>query len=163
MRRPLVPLALVVLVAACAHPEDRRWASMTVGRPKADEIPSVSVYAFAPPKSDSRTGVRDLSDQGQAAFIDALAESPAGAAVLRKALVTPLEGEGGAGAVDWTRLARTIVISVRKGLKSDPGDRLMRTVVTIKPRGVMGEPGPFEFAGYSVVATDTKVQARNHH
>ncbi len=163
MRRRLVaPILVFALFATgCAHPEDRRWTAMSPVTSVPDgEQPSVSVYAFAPPKPGGRTGVRDLSDQGQAALIEAMARTPADAAALRKALATPLEGEAGAGgAVDRSRLARTIVISVRKGPDSLPGDRLMRTVVTLTPHVPADEDGtPFEFAGYSVVATDTKIQ-----
>ncbi|TDW68999.1 hypothetical protein EDF57_101893 [Novosphingobium sp. PhB55] len=163
MRALTVPaLTLTLLAGGCTHPEDRRWTAMTASYSiTADEAPSVTVYAFAPPKAGNKTGVKDLSDHGQAAWIDALANSPADAAALRKALSAPLESEAGAtGSVDRSKLARTLVISVRKGAVSQPGDRLMRTVVTITPHIPAGEAGPpFEFAGYSVVATDTKVQS----
>lgn len=154
-------LALALLTSGCTHPEDRRWTRVSsASSAPADEAPSVSVYAFSPPKAGGKTGIKDFSDKGQAALIAAIANSPAQAGALRKALATPLEAdENTSGAVDRSRLSRTVVISVRKGIASQPGDRLMRTVITIKPRKPADETGaPFEFASYSVVATDTKVQ-----
>lgn len=160
MRRALPLAAILLALAACAHPEDRRWSAMTTrAAVPVGEEPSVSVYAFAPPKAGSKTGVGDLSDRGQAALIGSFAATPGDAAALGKLLAAPLGGEGGGGAVDRTRLARTIVISVRKGVKSMPGDRLMSTEVEIAPLPGAGEAAPpFEFAGYTIVATDTKVQ-----
>lgn len=159
-RATFAALALALLATGCAHPEDRRWSALEQSqRLTGDDLPSVSVYAFAPPKPSTRTGLGALSDHGQAALIEAYSRTPAGAEALRKALNTPLEGEGSSGSVDRSRLSRTIVISVRKGNTSQPGDRLMRTVVTITPRRLPGDSvSPFEFAGYTVAATDTKVQ-----
>jgi hypothetical protein len=160
-RAPLLPLAALLSLTACVHAEDRRWESMATGAPSDGDRPTVTVYAFDPPKpGGAKTSVRDLDGEGQAALIEAIAADPDKAAALRKAVAAPLEGEGGGGRVDRSRLARTIVISVAKGEESQPGDRLMRTVVTLTPRPTGGEaPLPFEFAGYSIVATDTKVQS----
>lgn len=148
-----------LLLSGCAHPEDRRWVDMDVVSAASTDgqEPSVTVYTFEPPKPGKKTSVRDLSDRGQAALIEAMARSPKEAAALRKLLAAPLEGEGSGGAVDETRLARTIVISVRKGPKSLPGDRLMRTVITLTPHVPPGETSVFEFAGYTIAATDRQV------
>lgn len=153
-------LAFAALVAGCAHPEDRRWAAMNTAAAQPDyaDRPQVSVYAFSPPKAGARTGLRDLSGHGQAALIEAIARAPGDAAALRKLLAAPLEGDGSGGAVDRTRLARTIVLSVRKAPTSMPGDRLMRTIITLKPHAPRPERSVFEFSGYSIAATDTRVQ-----
>src|ERR1700754_18758 len=160
----MAPIVLAAVVSGCTHPEDLRWKASETAKPLAkEEMPSVSVYACSPPKQGAHTGVRDLSDRGQAALIEALAKSPGAASDLRKAVSTPFESEGGGGVFDRSRLSRTVVISVLKGAASQPGDRLMRTVVTIAPHRLSGDSTfPFEFEGYTVAATDTKVQDIAH-
>lgn len=160
VRGYIAGIAAVALLSGCAHPEDRRWARLTgtVTEASAADAPSVAVYAFEPPKPGRKTNVRDLSDHGQAALIEAMARTPAEAAALRKLLATAFEGDGSGGPVDQTRLSRALVISVRKGPGSLPGDRLMRTIVTLTPHVPPGETSVFEFSGYSIAATDTRVQ-----
>lgn len=58
------------------------------------------------------------------------------------------DGDGG--------FARTLVISVAKDTHARPGERLMRTIVEIVP------DGGFRFAGYRVVATDTRTLNVEH-
>ena len=156
-------LATALFLAACAHPEDRRWRSVDFGQTaSAGEEPRASVYAFSPPSNaDSKTRIRDLAGEGQAALIGAMADKGVDRAALLKALATPIGGDGQPGSVDRSRLERVLVINVAKGVASRPGDRLMRTMVTIKPHKPDGE-ATFEFAGYRVVATDTKVQNIAH-
>ena len=155
-------IATVLLLAGCAHPEDRRWASMEPRTIEArDNAPraEVSVYAFIPPKpGGGKTGLRDLDGEGQAALIEAMASKPSDAAALRKNLAAPLGSDGGGAAADKSRLDRTIVISVRKPDDSEAGDRLMRTVVKIRPLAAPGGKSIFEFADYRIAATDTRIQ-----
>lgn len=84
------------------------------------------------------------------------------AIALRKALAAPIAGPSGdKGTDDRTKIARALVVSINKGLASLPGDRLMRTTVTITPATDAGA-SPFVFAGYSIAATDNKVQSIAH-
>lgn len=59
-----------------------------------------------------------------------------------------VDGDGG--------FARTLVVSVAKDPHARPGERLMRTIVEIVP------DGGFRFAGYKVVATDTRTLDVEH-
>lgn len=173
MRRARLAVRAVALVfavlalAGCAHPEDRRWKSVA-DRPAsqlpASEIPSVQVYAFSPPKAESaKPTARDFSDRGQAALIVALAAKAADPEALRKALAAPIVSARTAeGTDDRTRLTRTLVVSISKGSGSLPGDRLVRTEVTITPAQGARARKQFEFAGYSVAATDNRIQNIAH-
>ena len=126
------------------------------------ERPTVKVYGFAPPKADAaKPSIKDYSDRGQGAIIAALAARADDAAALRKALAVPITGGDTAGASDRADIARTIVISIGKGPDSLPGDRLVRTIVTITPVRADGTPS-FVFAGYTVAATDNKLQNIAH-
>ncbi|MFW2851183.1 hypothetical protein ACM61V_04570 [Sphingomonas sp. TX0543] len=166
MTRRSVAITLAALsLAACAHPEDRRWTSVSE-LPAASlppgEVPQVRVYSFTPPKPDApKSTIRDFSDRGQAAIIDSLAAKSADPDAFRKQLATPLKAPSGGGADDRTKLARILVVSISKGPDSRPGDRLVRTIVTITPKR-NGPRSTFEFAGYTVAATDTKVQSIAH-
>lgn len=167
MRGTVFPLlGIAMVLAGCAHPEDRRWISMTPRTADAlppDERPTVMVYGFSPPKPDAaKPSIKDYSDRGQAALITALAASSADPAALRKALATPIVAGDAGGPDDRSKIARTIVISIGKGPASQPGDRLVRTIVTITPAAEKGGAAPFEFAGYTVAATDNKVQSIAH-
>ena len=154
--RNCTTMALLLTVTACAHQEDRRWKSLSVAQVRtlpADQQPSVVVYSFpTPPPLASKTRVRDLSDRGQQAFIAALALKGIDAEALRKAVAKPIDALPPAPGADATALERTVVINVSKPIGSQVGDRLMRTIVTIRPTA-----GQFEFAGYTIVATDNKL------
>ncbi|RYD27608.1 MAG: hypothetical protein EOP89_04385 [Lysobacteraceae bacterium] len=147
-------LSLAALsLAACAHPEDRRWAALVPASTTDAEPPTVAVYSFATPQEGrSVMRLRDLTGEGQAAYIAQM--SGAGdAATLRKRLAAPIDGEHGVGPTIRPGLDRTLVVSVQKPASAGVGDRLMRTVVTITP-----VDRSFEFAGYTIAATDNKVQ-----
>ena len=167
MSRPFLVATLWPLaLAACAHPEDRRWKSVAVlpvSKLPSSEMPRARVYAFAPPKPDTaKPAIRDFSDRSQAAIVAALVAKASDPDALRKALATPLPAPSPAnGNDDRTRLARTLVVSISKGPGSQPGDRLVRTIVTIRPAPNAGGKA-FEFAGYTVAATDTKIQNIAH-
>lgn len=166
MRRVLVGAASVAVLAlsGCTHSEDRRWQALVpVGDYSSDDgKPSVRVYSIpsvAP--SAGKTRLRDLSEAGQAAFIDAMAKAKGDAErdALRRALSVPLEGrDAPETAVDRTQLRRTLIVSINKGWGMLPGDRLMRTVVRIRPHQEPGKAGAFEFAGYTIAATDNETQ-----
>ncbi|MGU3392294.1 hypothetical protein [Sphingomonas sp. M1A8_2b] len=96
--------------------------------------------------------LRDLTGEGQAAYI-AQMSGVGDAATLRQRLAAPIDGEHGIGPTIRPGLDRTVVVSVQKPASAGVGDRLMRTVVTIKPVN-----RSFEFAGYTIAATDNRVQ-----
>ncbi|WP_034161409.1 hypothetical protein [Sphingomonas sp. ERG5] len=152
-------LLLGLLLASCAHPEDRRWANLIPppGTAPADAVPNVSVYAFPTPADPKPvTKLRDLSGEGQAAYIDKISTA-ADAGALRRALAAPIARPAGLGATERPSLDETVVIGVQKQRLAAIGDRVMRTVVTIVPTR-----GSFEFAGYTVIATDNQVQSIAH-
>ncbi|HEY0412349.1 MAG TPA: hypothetical protein VGD66_04325 [Allosphingosinicella sp.] len=152
-------------LSACAHPEDRRWLRTEIpAELPTDELPQVQVYSVATAAPPGKIRLTELSDRGQAALIEALAKTNADAATLRSLVAAPLASGGdGSGLVDRTQLDRTLIISVSKGVAAEPGDRLMRTIVTITPHRDAGQRRPpFEFAGYTIAATDNKTQNIAH-
>lgn len=123
------------------------------------EIPTLQVYAFAPPRADATgTTIRDFSDQAQASIVDAYAAKVADPDALRKALTAPLAASASREVDDRTKLSRTLVVAISKGLDSQPGDRLVRTVVSIVPVADDDNKPSFEFAGYNVATTDNRIQ-----
>ncbi len=141
-------------LGACTHPEDRRWAALipTLAGANADH-PKVTVYSFATPEeARPPMRLRDLTAEGQAAYIAqmSVADDPSS---LRKKLAAPITSEQGLGPTILPTFDRTLVVSVQKPLGAGVGDRLISTVVTIVP-----VENAFEFAGYTVVATDNQVQ-----
>jgi hypothetical protein len=95
-------------------------------------------------------------------MIEALAKTGADAAALRAMVASSLSRRDDGGPVDRTRLERTLIVSVAKGPEAQPGDRLMRTIVTIRPHRRDGGAAPFEFAGYTIVKTDYGMQNIAH-
>jgi hypothetical protein len=161
-------MAAILLASGCSGPEDRRWAAapsfesvgdIAAARVDLGEGPSVDVYSFPTPAGPGvQTRLKDLSDHGQAALIEALRSPKVKAADLKKALAGALEGgDDTAPGGDRTKLQRSIVINVAKGFGALPGDRLMSTVVLVRPLD-----GAFRFVGYKIAATDTKVQNIAH-
>jgi hypothetical protein len=150
--------APLLLLAACAHPEDRRWAELSAPLPTdAYWQPRLNIYSVATP-SDPKAPMRvkDLAGEGQAAYIDKLstAKDPK---TLRLALAAPIGPSGGIDPSATPTLDRTVIISVQKPITAGLADRIMKTVITIRP-----VDGQFEFAGYSIVATDNQVQNIAH-
>lgn len=167
MTRAAFAAALSLLaLSACAHPEDRRWKVRTALEapvPKT-QLPDVEVYSVATPSPPGKIKLTELSDHGQAALIEALAGTGVDAAALRTWVASPLSADKPAsGLLDRANIDRTLIINVSKGIEAEPGDRLMRTVVTITPRRAPGATRPpFEFAGYTVAASEFKVQDIAH-
>ncbi|HEX8124205.1 MAG TPA: hypothetical protein VF548_01330 [Allosphingosinicella sp.] len=165
-RAALVAGLSFLALSACAHPEDRRWKMRTeLDAPvPANELPDVQVYSIATPTPPGKIRLTELSDHGQAALIEALAGTGVDAAALRSWVASPLSTDkAGSGLLDRASLDRTLIISVSKGFEAQPGDRLMRTIVTITPhRPNDAARPPFEFAGYTIAATDNKVQDIAH-
>jgi hypothetical protein len=128
------------------------------------QSPNVQVYSIATPTPPGKTRLTELSDHGQAALIEALAKTGVEATALRSLLASPLAADKpSSGLLDRANLERTLIISVSKGVDAQPGDRLMRTIITITPRRAPGtEQNPFEFAGYTIAATDNKIQDIAH-
>jgi hypothetical protein len=153
----IAPVALVALLASCAHPEDRRWASLDTSGAIGAAKPTVQLYSFAtPPDGRPATRLRDLSGEGQAAYIAAVTKTD-DATGLRQRLATPIASASGLDATVPAVLNRTLVVTVRKADTAGIGDRLMRTIVTIRP-----VDDAFRFAGYTIAATDTQVQDIAH-
>lgn len=151
-------VALCIVFSGCVQSEDRRWRALSDPQTALPETfwPTVSVYSFAPPLSPSaKTRLRDLASGGQRALIEAIAAG-ADPSSLRQKLAPNLEPSA-SRLVDRTRLSRTLVISVRRSNAMPIGDRLMRTVISVKPHAKL-----FEFTDYSVVATDNRVLSIAH-
>lgn len=159
----LVPL--IATLASCAAPEEHRWASgykptfsaLPAPPPGSKfewERPSVALYSFdTPTAAGSPTSLKDLSDHGQAALIEALTASGAKPEDIRDALARPLAQKAaapeGAASVEGS-YKRTLVATVSRGWRAGPADRLVRTWVEVIPRN-------FVFDGYTVIATDNQV------
>jgi len=167
-------LATAYNLGGCQHPEDLRWS----GTPKYLHLvdlnkvisdtdlhgkdwlkPSVTVYSHAsPPKTTSNLTVKDLSDHGQAAFIQALAESGSKSDDIRAILAKP---SASSSTLTLTpkkvenHFDRTLVATVTKGLDAEPGDRLMWTWILIRPDN-------FKFASYTVLATNNETLNIEH-
>ncbi len=170
--------AALALLGGCAHSLDRRWASAEFEETPAfhaalidqqfrdpslarGAYASVSVYSYPMPVSGpGAVTLRELSDHGQLAYIETLGRLGRQADALRAALAKPIGGAAAASStdpmVDESEFARTLVVSVAKDAQARPGDRLMRTVVEIAP------DGGFRFAGYKIVATDTRTLNVEH-
>ena len=168
MRSVPATLLVALLAISCTAPEDRRWAAaprhirtgdVAAALTDVGASPGLNIYSFPTPAgAPAQTGLKDLSDRGQAAVIESLRSVRVKAADLRKSL-SEMSGAGAADAstTDRTRLERSIVINVSKGFEALPGDRLMYTVVLVRPLDRV-----FRFADYKIAATDTKVQNIAH-
>lgn len=168
MTRRIGPRALplaALLLAGCAHPENFRWregADPGLGAPPPAppnsefewNVPSVAVYSYAtPPAPTPGLAIRDLSDRGQAAFVEAMTRAGAQPDTIREILARPLSGNPvrveGAASIEGS-YNRTLVATVTEGWSAGPADRLVRTWVDIQPLN-------FLFDGYTIVATDNQV------
>lgn len=124
-----------------------------VGKDTANRwsAPTVTVYS-APSIGPQQSPVtlKDLSDSGQAHAIDVVFKGPETARAAWQELMNTVSGSAGpADSVDPYRVNRVLIATVAKGLDTLPGDRLLWTRVFVQPIN-------FEFAGYSVAATDSK-------
>ena len=168
----------LLLIGGCNnHPESLRWydatyswdddrysienqelervmANLKNDTSKDWQKPLITVYTHAtPPKDTSPKTITDLSDSGQAAFIQAIAQLNSNKDDIRASLVkpiSPLSNSNITAKKTQNSFARTLVATVTKGLDAQPGDRLMWTWILVKPKN-------FKFAGYTVLATDTGV------
>jgi hypothetical protein len=78
------------------------------------------------------------------------------ASALKKSLTGAFEGNADPSERDATSFDRTLVISVTRPIDAPVGDRLMRTIVTVRPRG------GFVFTGYTIAKTEYSVQDIAH-
>ncbi len=172
MRRGLIRAAVGLapfglLLVGCEHGENYRWSSAsqprftpTLTAPASQfgswEDPSVSVYSFPTPTlGPPETALRDLSDQGQAALINAYAARAATADDLRALLARPFKAPAAGPSGESASTAegiykRTLVANVTEGWAASPGDRLVWTWIHVRPVN-------FVFDGYTVIATDNQV------
>jgi hypothetical protein len=149
-----------LLLSRCEHAENYRWASDTatpVFGPVTPPVPSafdwqgpsVNVYTYPTPSAAAAsTHARDLSDRGQAAFIEALSKPHADAGKLESAVIGTDNKTEGAASIDET-YNRTLVATVSEALDATPADRLVWTWIDIRPRN-------FLFTGYTVAQTDNE-------
>jgi hypothetical protein len=110
--------------------------------------PHVAVYSvptLAPPRPPGPT-LRDLAESGQAHAIDFLGQNHVWDD-LRKTLINNTDADEGAR--DPYRFDRVLVSTVTRGTNWEPGDRMIWTRVFI-------EPINFEFAGFTVAATENE-------
>jgi hypothetical protein len=117
-------------------------------------VPHVAVYSVS--ASHRHPTLRDLAERGQARAIDFLEHNsvpvehdstpklPAWSALLE---AMSDGSESGEGEHDPFKFDRVLVATVTKGINWDPGDRMVWTRIFV-------EPINFEFAGYTVAATD---------
>lgn len=158
-RGPLALVAATLFLSGCAHPEDRRWADAIPGPQTAlaDWQPTINVYTVPTPvPASKKTKLRDLSDRGQAALITAMSGKDTDPDKLKERLSGSLEGSTESDTIDATAFDRTLVISINRPVEAPVGDRLMRTIVTIRP-----EPG-FVFTGYTIAKTEYSTQDIAH-
>jgi hypothetical protein len=158
-------LALTFVLASCASPEERRWAKgftpkvASLPKPPARSRfewnkPSVAFYSFATPSpSATPPTIKDLSDHGQAALIEAMTAAGAKPEDIRDALARPLTQKAasteGVATVEGT-YKRTLVATVSRGWNAGVADRLVRTWIEVLPLN-------FVFEGYTVIATDNQL------
>lgn len=137
--RSLAIIIVGISLAACTQPElNRRYASL--GSPsdvKVGEEPEASFYLtpLPVPPSKSQT-ITALSDQGQAAYIEALASQGLSPAQLRAALAQALAKPASIN-VNLLKQTRRLVVSVLKDANFEPGDRIHELRLTL----TMGVPG----------------------
>ena len=169
IKRAVLSVAFVGLgLSGCEHSEHYRWSGLntpeftsTLRAPASSEFagwatPSVSVYSYATPTPPVvEMSLKDLSDRGQSAFIEAMARSGGTAAELRELLARPIRATPpvveGATTTEGT-YKRTLVANVTKGWSARPGERLVWTWIHVQPLN-------FLFDGYTVAATDRQLLA----
>lgn len=160
-----VPLIITLLLAACASPEERRWAkgySPVIDRLPAPPVgsefewrkPSVAFYSFpTPAPGTTPASLKDLSDQGQAALIEAMTATGAKPEDIRDVLSRPIaqrSAQPEATAAVEGSYKQTLVATVSRGWDAGPADRLVRTWIDVIPLN-------FVFDGYTVIATDNQL------
>ncbi len=112
----------------------------------------VSVYSFRPtPPAVHLPTLRDLADSGQAHAIDFLARDSASTPHKWAELQQALSDASAAANQDPFEFDRVLVATVTKGTDWDLGDRMIWTRVFVQPIN-------FEFAGYTVAATDNATE-----
>ena len=128
-----------------------------LGCPDVLDFPHVAVYSYATSNTVVAPSIKDLSDRGQAAALELIAQGGTKATNVRDALTKPLSTSASLNASqkDPNLFSRTLVATVTRGLAANPGDRLMWTWVQIAPVN-------FEFSGYTVIATDNEVLNIEH-
>lgn len=132
MRAAVGALAAAVALGGCANdqPVRTRWAELSAPlvQPVAPTLSVSSVEAASPPSK-----VRDLSERGGAAYVEALAAKIAEPDAFREALAAGI-APGKKGDADQTRLARTLAIGVgKRGYQA--GQRFVVARVVIVPIG----------------------------
>lgn len=161
-RRLLLLIASVLLLTSCDHSENYRWSTLNAKWPNAAakpdnskfgwRKPSVNVYSYATPSLPAATlSVKDLSDRGQASYIDALAKAKGDSKQLGTTLSKPIGDDSDAvtAPVIAEDFNRTLVATVSEGLEAAPADRLVWTWIDIRPIN-------FSFTGYTIAATDNE-------
>ncbi len=165
-RIPLVSLIALVLAAGCATPEANRWASWEIETDKVyqelaktEGEPTALVYCYTvadpPAEKPEELTLAGLSDRGQQAYVQAMAGKIKSSEAMREELANPI-GKAKTGGkrnpeIVSSKLRRTMVISVSKGLDAKTGDRLSWARVEIRPID-----DSFTFSGYTIAATENE-------
>jgi len=137
-----IALALV----GCAGASVDRWSHVEGLPPYA---PPVLTVSSAPAAGGEPLSVKGLPDRAAGAYIAALAGKEKSSDDLRGALAKPIGGV--AASRDATVAPRVVVVGVEREA-ARPGDRLLSTIVSIRPAGPA-----FHFVDYQQAATDRAV------
>ncbi|MBV8682912.1 MAG: hypothetical protein JO111_08570 [Caulobacteraceae bacterium] len=135
----LIALALV----GCAGASVDRWSKVEGLPPYA---PPVLTVSSAPAASADSSSVKALPERAEAAYVAAVAAKEKTTKDLQAALAKPIE-ERKTAPKDATVASRVLVVGVEREAPR-PGDRLLSTIVSIRPAE------PFRFIGYQQAATD---------
>lgn len=159
----LVLIGAMVLLGGCANPEINRWFDATIDDvdnyadfAKTKGGPQVVVFSFVPTEASEpakTTKLTDLQDHGQEAYIKAMDGRLAPSRDLREELGKSLGKSEDASKKKYlplipTKLDKTLVVSISKGLAAKPGDRLIWSMVEIVPKDKS-----YTFAGYTMAST----------
>lgn len=129
----LASVCVLALLTACTNTELTNRYDSARFQTSTEKFTSVTAFAQEPPKAPAQNrNVFDLSHEGQAALISAVAANSTPDALLER-LGRPIAAdEKRSGIVDRTRFKRRVVFAVQHTDKvDDPGDRIDRLSVTL--------------------------------
>jgi hypothetical protein len=145
-------LLLALALGGCAGASVDRWSSVQGMPPYAPPVLTVSsapAPAAAPTAAagSESLSLKALPERAAAAYIAALAAKEKSPDDLRADLAKAIGAAGRAGAKDSTLAPRVLVVGVEREAPR-PGDRLLSTIVSIRPAEA------FRFVDYQEAATD---------
>jgi hypothetical protein len=149
----LAMMVTATVLSACIDRTDtHRWSTVRQEDGDNTEVDAVVYAAPVHAEAEQPPNMRQLSDRGQAEYINAVARRANSSDALREALAAPLvspnsEAAANIGRPVSDRLQRDLVITLSRPGDYQPGDRIMRAVLHVRPIN-------FLFAGYTIVKTD---------